>query len=206
MIFFIICFLELLGELFNIDYLIFYCKPFLMPTLYFQHVLFPAYIKHNNFTLIDNLKIVGLLSATLGDMLLLFKNNTVCFIFGIISFGITQVSYSIIYYTNIGSYVNIIFIVPLYFFVKYFYNIILREITNKVLKFFVASYIFLIALVIYGSVLYNNLYVILGTSLFVFSDILIGLNIGIAYYYQNIYNFLIMSSYIIGQYLIITNI
>jgi uncharacterized membrane protein YhhN len=195
MLFIIVSLLELLGELINYNDLVLYTKPLLMPTLFIE------YSYYNNDIIIWN----GLLYAWIGDILLLNKNDSKFLLLGMSSFMITHLSYIYYFYVNNNSW-TCIYVIPLYIGTSYVLEKIIKPISSSILTFGVVLYTIILMTMFYFSLLYQNYMVIIGAGLFVVSDTMIGFNISRQYKYQNLYNFFIMGTYLVGQYLLINNL
>ena len=198
MLYYILSFFELLGEIKNNNILILYTKPFLMPTLYFE-VLYYNYNIHYPI-------IISVLFSTLGDYFLLWRSNIKYFLLGIFCFMGTQISYSYYFYHNSLIKCDLLSFSIVLTITQLILLQILDNITNNILKVIVALYTYMVGFMFYSAIIYHNYLVLLGCSLFVTSDILLGVNINNIYKYQNIYNVLIMLTYLSGQYLILHNI
>lgn len=198
MLYYIVCFLELLGELTNTKLLIMYSKPILIPILYLEVLYYNYNIQYPI--------IIGVIFSTLGDYLLLWRTNMKYFLLGIFCFMGTQISYSYYFYHNSLIKCDLLSFSIILTITQLILLQILDNIANNILKVIVALYTYMVGFMFYSAVIYNNYLVLLGSSLFVTSDILLGLNIDKIYKYQNIYNTLIMLTYLSGQYLILYNI
>jgi alkenylglycerophosphocholine/alkenylglycerophosphoethanolamine hydrolase len=198
MFYIIFCFLELLGELTNKQKLITYTKPLLIPTLYLELL----YYNHH----IPPIILIGILCSTLGDIILLWRKQLAYFLAGILLFMGTQISYSLYFYINTSQKCNVFLLAVTIYITQIILFKIISDIQNILLKFLVIIYTIMVAFMFYTSILINNNYIILGSSLFVISDSMLGLNIDKNYKYQNLYNALIMVTYMSGQYLILYNI
>ncbi len=177
----------------NNNFLISLTKPLLIPSLYFEfYERLPIPI------------MIGLLFCTIGDILLLWKKKTKLFFqLGIISFLINHFMYIYCFYGNDIYIVTIIMIILAQCIASH-------KITNKMddilTKRFIQIYIFVIGITLYMILIYNNFMITIGYVSFVISDILLGYDIDNSIKRNNIYNVVIMSLYLIGQYLIICNI
>lgn len=198
MLYIILCFFELLGELTNKQMIINYTKPLLMPGLYLELLY--------NHHIVPSSIVFAILCSTLGDITLLWKKNIKYFLLGIFFFMGTQIFYSYYFYTNSVHKCNILLLAFTIYITQIVLLKIINDIQNIILKILVAIYTSLVGFMFYTSMTYNNYYILTGTSLFVLSDTLLGLGIDKIYKYQNLYNALIMLTYIIGQYLILYNI
>jgi uncharacterized membrane protein YhhN len=198
MLFIILSLIELLGELFNKNTLIIYTKPLLIPILYLETFYHNPQIKYPI--------IASIVFSTCGDYLLLWKHNMKYFLLGIFCFMGTQISYSIFFYQNSLVKCNWLLLGPTFILTQFILLKILNDIANNILKVIVSLYTMMVSFMFYTAMTYNNYLVFLGSSLFVVSDTLLGLGIDKKYKYQNLYNTMIMSTYLLGQYLILHNI
>jgi uncharacterized membrane protein YhhN len=196
MIFIILSILQLYGEYTLSNNIINIIKPLLIPCLYYEF--------HENLT---NSIIIGLFFATLGDTLLLKKEDKKCFKLGIISFIMNHVM-NIYHFTSLSTImINFYYITPMLLCNMIAFKIIGKNIDNIIMKKLVNIYISIIVISLYVVLQINNYYIIIGYLSYILSDIMIGLNIGDENYEKNkIFNVMIMMLYLTGQYLIISNV
>jgi uncharacterized membrane protein YhhN len=195
MIFIILSIIELFGELLNNKKLILYTKPLLIPALYLENY-------HN----VPYSILVGLIFATFGDIVLLGKQHIIYFGFGIILFMVNHFSYLYYFYMNSLVKLNVIYLLSICYLEYRVGRILLWNIRNKIIKYMVLIYIILLGKTLYSILLFDNYNILLGYSSFVVSDILLGYQINRYIHYSNLYNVMIMLTYLFGQYMIITNI
>lgn len=181
-----------------------FTKPLLMPILLLYYI-----ISANN---IEILIILALICGFLGDTFLLKENNNKFFILGTLSFLIGHVFYIIKYIQLIGDINNvliwtIIFATAYLIYGVYIYKRLCNNLGNFKLQIkiylaiiLIMSFTCFMAYISYKGIL---IYSFLGSLLFIFSDTLLSFNIFVS---KNEYNdYIIMLSYVLAQFLIVTS-
>lgn len=194
--------LELVGEAFSFKSLIFATKPLLIPIL----IVFLHQKTKKDTSSLTGLYIALLFSA-IGDDLLLFTSiNDNFFLFGLLSFLVTQVFYCFIFYKMISWKMN----KGIFFMVVFSYSFYLWVLLSLVypslgnLKVPVLIYAFVITtmgvLGTISAIQYKNKFILFGAFLFIVSDSFIALN---KFYfnlsYAELLQVIIMSTYVLAQ-------
>lgn len=212
--FFIFSILNIIAVTAQWQSIIYLTKPLLMTLLAFWFFINTK----NNSTTFSKFILIGIIFSVAGDTFLMFVNNNPnFFLLGLSSFLITHIFY-IIGFNKFPNFSKGIiaskkwFIIPVSIYLISFLTYIWYDLPNA----------FKIAVTVYGCVISVMLisainlkwrvssglskYIIIGAILFVFSDSAIALEkfktVGIP---SNIMGFIIMTTYIIGQYLITKN-
>jgi len=194
--------LELVGEAFSFKPLIYATKPLLVPLL----IVF-LYQKTKKHTSSLTGLYIALLFSAIGDDLLLFTFiNDSFFLFGLLSFLLTQVFYCFIFYKMIRWEMN----KGILFMVVFFYLFYLLGLLSLVypslggLKVPVLIYAFVITIMgVLGAIIgiqYKNKFILFGSFIFIVSDSFIALN---KFYfnlsYTELLQVIIMSTYVLAQ-------
>lgn len=194
--------LELVGEAFSFNFLIYATKPLLIPIL----IVFLHQKTKKDTPSLTSLYIALLFSA-IGDDLLLFTSiNDSFFLFGLLSFLVTQVFYCFIFYKMISWKMN----KGIFFIVVFFYSLYLLGLLSLVyptlgdLKVPVLIYAFVITIMgVLGTITgiqYKNKFILFGAFIFIVSDSFIALN---KFYfnlsYAELLQVIIMSTYVLAQ-------
>lgn len=194
--------LELVGEAFSFKSLIFATKPLLIPIL----IVFLHQKTKKDTSSLTGLYIALLFSA-IGDDLLLFTSiNDNFFLFGLLSFLVTQVFYCFIFYKmiswkmNKGIFLMVVFSYSFYLWVLL--SLVYPSLGN--LKVPVLIYAFVITtmgvLGTISAIQYKNKFILFGAFLFIVSDSFIALN---KFYfnlsYAELLQVIIMSTYVLAQ-------
>lgn len=190
---------------YKIDYLNFYLKPLLVPSLIFYVVSTPRFSG-------KGILILSLFMSTLGDILLLFSDiNELFFISGLISFLITHVIYIHLFFTKskkLNSYkwvygsIALLSIYLFYFLSTMWDNLKTLKIPVTVYALVISIMLFVAIQLVASKSLRRGGYVLLGALLFVISDSLLAWS----KFHQDIAHssFWVMSTYLFAQYFIVT--
>ncbi len=190
---------------YKIDYLNFYLKPLLVPSLIFYVVSTPRFSG-------KGILILSLFMSTLGDILLLFSDiNELFFICGLISFLIAHVIYIHLFFTKsnkLNSYkwvygsIALLSIYLFYFLSTMWDNLKTLKIPVTVYALVISIMLFVAIQLVASKSLRRGGYVLLGALLFVISDSLLAWS----KFHQDIAHssFWVMSTYLFAQYFIVT--
>ena len=195
----------LISVFFNLELDVF-IKPLLMPLLLI-YVSFQANVFRNS------LVITALFFSTIGDSLLIFEGN-LFFIGGLGAFLVAQICYIVIFFKGIILTHKISFkIVPALLLIAYLIAILSLLIPNieKSLLVLVFCYAITISMMLYFAIHWRidnpqitTKYVVIGAGLFVISDSLLAIS-----KFKNEFNndhFLVMLTYLLAQFLIISGL
>jgi len=198
----LVALLELVGEAFSFKPLIYATKPLLIPILI---VFVHQKTKKYKFSLTG--LYIALLFSAIGDDLLLFTSfNDSFFLFGLLSFLVTQVFYCFIFYKMIRWKINKgISLIVVFFYLLYLLGLLSLVYTSLGgLKVPVLIYAFVITIMgVLGAISgiqYKNKFILFGAFIFIVSDSFIALN---KFYfnlsYAELLQVIIMSTYVLAQ-------
>ena len=198
--YFAISFLNLLAGQLHLDWLNFTTKPLLMISLgliYYRHI-------QSKISFADKLILIALFFSCVGDVLLMLQRyNSQLFLFGLLGFLVTQIAYSWVFSLEYKR--NFYYRIP---FIVYSYGIFLLIKSDISDTLIVPIFIYMIAITTMGIRAAERIanpssykIVLFGAIFFILSDSIIAINK--FSYTIPMADFLIMSTYIIGQYLII---
>jgi uncharacterized membrane protein YhhN len=208
-IYFFIAILEVIGDIFDLNILIFVFKPLLMPLLFIAY--YPIYkAQKSNFSIIILLSIVF---SFFGDLsLMLIDHNESLFIIGLASFLIAHLFYIISFYKNIKPLTlellksNIFYILIFIAFYTSLLFILWDNLNEMLIPVFVYGAVITL-MGIFATLRKTNknsyVLVLFGAILFICSDTLIAFNKFIFnsdLFYAQAY---IMILYVLAQYFII---
>lgn len=199
LLFIIVCILDLIGIYLEQSILIFIAKPLLMITLFWYYAV--------NAKRINKLFVAGLFFSFLGDVLLL-GSGELYFILGLLFFLIAHVFYIIMVVKLLKStklsqvlIASIPYLLIFYFLLNILYSG-LRDMKIPVIVY--AITITVLGISSLSLFLQNktktHLVLVFGVLIFIISDSVLALNM--FYKEQAIYPLLIISTYVIAQYLI----
>lgn len=199
LLFIIVCILDLIGIYLGQSILIFIAKPLLMITLFWYYAV--------NAKRINKLFVAGLFFSFLGDVLLL-GSGELYFILGLLFFLIAHVFYIIMVVKLLKStklpqvlIASIPYLLIFYFLLNILYSG-LRDMKIPVIVY--AITITVLGISSLSLFLQNktktHLVLVFGVLIFIISDSVLALNM--FYKEQAIYPLLIISTYVIAQYLI----
>lgn len=119
----------------------------------------------------------GLLFGAIGDILLT-QNNEIFFIFGLVSFLIGHILYSIYFFMNSSFNKQGLFLTTFIFALSILLSLYIVPFVEEKLKFPVIFYILGISIMVVSTTFYKkfNYFSFLGAILFLFSDTLIAIN------------------------------
>ncbi len=201
LLYFTIGILNLLAGQCHIDWLNYLTKPLLMISLGF--IYYRNLESKLNFS--DKLILGALSFSCLGDILLMFQGyHAQFFLFGLLSFLVTQIAYSWIFSFEYKR--NFYYRLP---FIAYSYDVFLIIKSSLSDFMIVPVFAYIIAITTMGMRAAERItyppssytFVLLGAILFILSDSIIAIN-KFSYSIPSA-DFLIMSTYIIGQYLVV---
>jgi uncharacterized membrane protein YhhN len=210
-IFLIIASLELLGVALELEWLTLLSKPLLMPAL----LVWAISESHSHSRKLNFGIVIALIFSFLGDTFLLFDNqNEIFFLLGLGSFLVAQAAYAFIFFKDIYKpkpfslvYLFAVLTIVLGYVVVFFYNLHSSLGAMKIPVFIYALAVAsmgMMSALRFKSVPDKSFYLVLvGATLFIISDTFIAVD---KFLFEGQFPFaslIIMSTYIIAQFLIV---
>lgn len=198
-VFIVVCFIDLLGIYLGIDILVYIAKPLLMITLFWYYYM--------NARTLNTLFIWGLVFSFLGDILLIGEGE-VMFILGLLFFLIAHIFYimMVLKWLQRPTITMIFFAsIPYALIFIALMNILYRglgEMRIPVIVYAITISLFGIASLIhyFQNRKWRSIVLVAGVIIFILSDAILALNL--FYEPRSYYPIMIMTTYVLAQYLI----